>query len=50
MIAMDTADETLKDAGREPEEYGDTVDARPLVPENDPREFEQFLVDIGLRF
>ncbi len=50
MIAMDTADETLKDAGREPAENGERKEPRTWMPENDPREFEQFLVDIGLRF
>ena len=47
---METADEiTAADAqdAAEPAEYGE---AWPIPPEDSTRAFEQFLLDIGLRF
>ena len=46
---VDTADEALMDADEEPAKDGGKNETRPFPPEDETREFEQFLMDIGLR-
>ena len=48
-MTVDTADEALTDADEEPAKDGGKNETWPFPPEDETREFEQFLLDIGLR-
>ncbi len=47
---MDLTEESLVKEDRPPEKDEAPKNTGWVSPEDDPREFEQFLMDIGLRF
>ncbi len=46
---VDTADEALMDVDEKPAKNEGKNETWPFPPEDETREFEQFLMDIGLR-